>query len=300
MNATDAHGGGRRRINAYVLAADPWWLEDSVESYYDLVDRIVVSYDEDALSWTGTPLPIDECLARLRAVDRDGKLDYRPGRFFHADRTALANDTAQRQTALDQASDGADWVIQLDTDEVLLDTDELLAAIDEAESRGCGAVEYPARYLYTRSRSGWMLETTRPFWRRRAGYPGPVVIRPGATLVHCRQSPLPVLRVDMAPTNTDPAHPQGAVVHRVIRPDQAILHYSWVRNDEFMTRKAAWSGHSDTYTTWLETWRWRTRHSLLAVAAGWTRSDHEWHRPTRLEPARRFWRGELWASRSQS
>lgn len=292
MNATDARGGGRRRINAYVLAADPWWLEDSVESYYDLVDRIVVSYDEDALSWTGTPLPVDECLARLRAVDRDGKLDFRPGHFFHPDRSALANDTAQRQAALDQASEGADWVIQLDTDEVLLDADELLAAIDEAESRGCAAVEYPARYLYTRSRSGWMLETTRPFWRRRAGYPGPVVIRPGATLVHCRQSELPILRVDIAPTNTDPTHPADAIVHRVVRPDQAILHYSWVRDDDYMARKAGWSGHSDTYTRMLVAWRERTRRPMLGAAFGWMRRDREWHRLTRLPTARRSWRGE--------
>lgn len=283
---------GVRRINAYVLAADPWWLEESVSSYYDIVDRIVVSYDQDARSWTGTPLPIEECLQRLRAIDVDGKLDLRPGRFFHADRSALENDTAQRQTALEQASEGADWVIQLDTDEVLLDAGALLAAIEEAESRGCDAVEYPARYLYSRTRSGWMLETTRPLWRRRAGYPGPVVIRPGATLVHCRQSVVPVLRVDMSPTNTDPTHPRDAVVHRVVRPDQAILHYSWVRDDDYMKRKAAWSGHSDTYTRMLSAWRGRTRRPLIAAAFGWMRRDREWHRLTRLPAARRHWRGE--------
>lgn len=292
MNGSTVEPSGGRRINAYVLAADPWWLEDSVESYYDLVERIVVSYDEDARSWTGTPLPVEECLARLRAIDRDGKLDFRPGRFFHPERTALENDTAQRQTALDQASDGADWVVQIDTDEVVLDAGALLDAIEEAEARGCDAVEYPARYLYSRSHTGWMLESTRPLWRRRAGYPGPVVIRPGATLVHCRQAALPVLRVDMSPTNTDPAHARDALVHRVVRPEQAILHYSWVRDDDYMRRKAAWSGHSDTYKRWLDDWRWRTRHPVLAVAVGWTRRDHAWYRRTHLAPGRRHWRGE--------
>lgn len=292
MSASHVAPARRRRINAYVLAADPWWLEDSVESYYDVVDRIVVSYDENALSWTGTPLPIEDCLSRLRAIDRQGKLDFRPGTFFHPEHTALENDTAQRQTALDQASHGADWVIQLDTDEVLLDPGALLGAIGEAESRGCAAVEYPARYLYSRSRSGWMLESARPLWRRRAGYPGPIVVRPGATLVHCRQTPLPALRVDLSATNTDPAHPADAIVHRVIRPEQAILHYSWVRDDEYMTRKAAWSGHSDTYTSWLSGWRWRTRHPVLAVAFGWALPDRQWHRLTRLKGARSHWRGE--------
>lgn len=292
MNGSRVAPDRRRRINAYVLAADPWWLEDSVGSYYDLVERIVVSYDQDALSWTGTPLPVDECLARLRAIDTHGKLDFRPGRFFHPERSALENDTAQRQEALDQASEGADWVIQLDTDEVLQDAGALVDAIAEAESRGCAAVEYPARYLYSRSRSGWMLETTRPLWRRRAGYPGPVVIRPGAPLVHCRQSPVPVLRVDMSPTNTDPTHPSDAVVHRVVRPDQAILHYSWVRDDDYMRRKAAWSGHSDTYTRMLQAWHGRTRRPVVAAAVGWMRRDGEWHRLTRLPLSRRRWRGE--------
>lgn len=292
MNGSSVEPRGRRRINAYVLAADPWWLEDSVGSYYDLVDRIVVSYDENSLSWTGTPLPVEECLARLRAVDPHGKLDLRPGRFFHPDRTALQNDTAQRQVALNQASGGAEWVLQLDTDEVLLDADALVDAIEEAESRGCAAVEYPARYLYSRSRSGWMLETARPLWRRRAGYPGPVAIQAGATLSHCRQSQVPVLRVDMSATNTDPTHPADAPVHRVVRPDQAILHYSWVRDDEYMARKAAWSGHSDTYTRMLDAWRGRTRRPIVAAAFGWLRRDGEWHRLTRLPAQMRYWRGE--------
>ena len=55
--------------NAYILAADPAWIEASVRSYYDRVERIVVSYDEDGLGWTGVPLDIEQCLRRLRAMD---------------------------------------------------------------------------------------------------------------------------------------------------------------------------------------------------------------------------------------
>ncbi|MDL9978268.1 hypothetical protein [Microbacterium candidum] len=282
----------RRRIHAYVLAADPWWLEDSVLSYYDIVDEIVVSYDETGRSWTGTPLPIEECLGRLRAIDSAQKMRFVPGAFYDPGRTALESDTAQRQAALAAASPGADWVVQLDTDEVLQDTTALLEAIDQAEAIGCEAIEFPARYLYTRTARGRFLETTRSFWRRRSGYPGPVVIRSGATLVHCRQSNLPILRVDIAASNTDPTHPRDAVVHRVVRADQAILHYSWVRDDAYMVRKAAWSGHSDTYQRMLSMWRWRTRHPVAAVLLGWTRRDREWHRMTVLPPYRRTWRGE--------
>ncbi len=43
------------RLNAYVLAADPAWIEESVASYYDLVQRILVSFDDSGTSWTGHP-----------------------------------------------------------------------------------------------------------------------------------------------------------------------------------------------------------------------------------------------------
>ena len=57
------------KLAAYILAADPAWIDWSVPSYYDLVDRIIVSYDGDGLGWTGAPLQIEECLNRLRAID---------------------------------------------------------------------------------------------------------------------------------------------------------------------------------------------------------------------------------------
>ena len=46
------------RVTAYVLIADPNFLAASLGSYYRWVDRIVLSYDRTATSWTGTPLPV--------------------------------------------------------------------------------------------------------------------------------------------------------------------------------------------------------------------------------------------------
>ena len=51
------------RINAYVLLADPAWLELSVRSYYPIVERIYASYDLNRKSWSGDPIPVDDCLA---------------------------------------------------------------------------------------------------------------------------------------------------------------------------------------------------------------------------------------------
>ncbi len=276
------------------MAADPWWLEDSILSYYDLVDRIVISYDQSGRSWTGTELPIDDCLQRIRAIDRDGKCDYRPGDFCHLGQAPLDNETQQRREALAQASGGADWVMQLDTDEVALDPAELLGATIDADRMGAMGLEYPSRYLYARSAGGSFLEFTRPGWRVMGNYPGPVAVRAGAHLKHARQVDGGLYRVDFAVSNTDPRHPFDAVVHRVIARDQAILHYYWVRSDEFMRRKAGWSGHSDTYSEprRLTAWRWHTRHPVLSAIRPASGPDGEWFRLTRLPEDRSRWRGE--------
>ena len=282
------------RLNAYVLAADPWWIEESVLSYYDLVDRIVVSYDSDGLSWTGTSLPVEECLRRVKSIDRAGKCDFRPGKFAQPDRPPLDNDTAQRRVAHSQAADGADWVVQIDTDEVLLDAGEFLASVHEADSHGADGLEYPARFLYTRSPSGVFLEYARPGWRMLTNYPGPVAARSNAQPRHARQIDGSLYRVDIAPNNTDPRHPYNALVHRVISPDQAILHYSWVRSEDYMMRKVGWSGHAGTYSEprQLKAWRRITRHPILSAACPQSGANREWFRLTTLPPDRTHWRGE--------
>ncbi|MBE7158495.1 MAG: hypothetical protein INR62_08700, partial [Rhodospirillales bacterium] len=123
------------RTNAYLLAADPAWIESSVLSYYPLVERIVVSYDEDGFGWTGAPLDIDQCLRRLRVIDRDGKLDFQPGHYARREffRRPLENDTYQRQCALDQAGTDADWVLQLDTDEIIGDASIFTDCLAQAD-----------------------------------------------------------------------------------------------------------------------------------------------------------------------
>lgn len=282
------------RLNAYVLAADPWWLEESVRSYYHLVDRIVVSYDQDATSWTGTPLPVEECLRRLRAIDVEGKCDYRPGHFARPDHEPLENDTHQRTVALGQASEGCDWVIQLDTDEVLQDPDTFRSCLAEAAGRGATGLEYPSRYLYARTPHGKFLEMSSRWWGTMGNYPGPVAVVAGTTPRHARQAEVDLFRVDFSPHNTDPRHPFDAVVHRAVSPDAGILHYYWVRSEENMVRKTRWSGHADTYSQpkRLHDWQWRMKHPLLTVLSAPFQPVDNRFRLTRLPAERRYWVGE--------
>ncbi|WP_165372813.1 hypothetical protein [Pengzhenrongella frigida] len=246
------------RVNAYVLAADPSFLAESIRAYYDRVARIVVSFDRDSTSWRGTALPVEECLGIIRSLDVDGKCVFSAGHYARGGEP-LVDETYQRQTALDEAAQDADWVLQLDTDEVMLDPGAFFRSLQHGEDAGAAALDYPARWLYARVGPGRYLEASTRFGRPSATYPGPLAVRSGTTLRFCRQADATLYRVDLRPWNTDPFHPRAAVVHEVVEPAEAVLHFSWVRPDETMRRKFAWSGHAEDYTRPVVYRRWVRR-----------------------------------------
>lgn len=273
------------RVTAYVLVADPAYLQESIRAYYDRVQRIVLSYDETATSWTGTPLPVAECLRLIEAVDPDRKCVRAPGRYARPGEHPLDNDTFQRQAALDAASADADWVLQLDTDEVMLDPDRFFSALERADATGTAGLDFPARWLYARVGEDRFLEASSRFWRVRAGFPGPLAVRAGTRLVHARQADVPLYRVDFGPRNTDPSHHRDSVVHATVPVGSAVAHYSWVRDDETMRRKFGWSGHTAAYSRPEVYRRWvsRQRHPLRTVVTTPFRHD-DWFRMTKVPP----------------
>jgi len=261
------------RLNAYLLAADPAHIEKSVASYYRAVEKIIVSYDENGHGWTGEPIAIRTCLDRLRVIDAAGKMRFVPGSYFRPEHSPIDNDTFQRQCAFDIAGEGADWVIQLDTDEALPDLTEFMTCLLEANKLGLAGMDYPARWLYCKvgrtSRSGadHYLESCGRFWQIAAGYPGPVAVRPGAKFTCARQCNAALYRVDFSHRNTDPWHDASAPIHRVIRADQGIHHYAWVRDADQLASKAKTSGHAYEldWQTELRDWEWCRRFPLLAA-----------------------------------
>ncbi|WP_396655855.1 hypothetical protein [Microbacterium sp.] len=256
------------KINAYVLAGDPAWAAQSIHSYYHLVNEIVVSFDRSRRSWAGHPLSVDESLARIATADPEGKVRHLPGDHVDPNRYALRVETEQRQIALDAASAGADWVIQLDTDEIVRSPGTFREHIRLADSRAADAVEFPSRLLHVRTKSGQFLERCGRWWQTQSAYPGPLAVRAGTKLTLARQSKgIATHRVDVRPWNTDPVQPRGVPVHGVIRPADAVVHLSWVRTEAQMAEKRVVSGHARDRDWERDIRRWRaaTRHPWLTT-----------------------------------
>ena len=162
------------RINAYILAADPTWLRSSVSAYYAHVDRIIVSYDEHGKGWTGAAVQSARCLDVLRSLDVDHKIVLAPGDWSGGGKGLHDGDgeTLQRQAALDLASTEAEWVLQIDGDEILPSFDALLSTIEKAHTdEATAGIEWPMRVLFRRLRSGRYLEVKDADGQVQVEYP---------------------------------------------------------------------------------------------------------------------------------
>lgn len=270
------------RLNAYVLLADPAFIEESVRSYYPLVDRIVASYDQSCLSWSGHSVRTDECIERLKRVDTQNKVEFVAGHFSAPQLPTEECETAQRNAALQVAGAGADWVVQLDADEVLPDSACFAAAIANADRRGCSALDFPARWFFAEPRPGLFVERATRFLRTATGFPGSAAVRVGQSLAFCRQiadppaRPLPqIYRVDIRRRSADPARKSGWPVHAVVGRHQATLHFSWVRPSDEVSDRLSFHGHAKGIpTSFLSDWRsandtpWRFVAAKAAKARG--------------------------------
>jgi hypothetical protein len=256
------------RANAYVLAGDPTFLAASVQSYYDAVDRIVVSYDKSHLSWSGEAIPVDACLRELREVDPKGKLDLQSGAYSHPGVSGMECETSQRRAALASASEGADWVLQLDSDEVIPDLSVFMEMLSRTDAASASGLDFPSRWIYARTLDGRFLEGCSRWWRAAAGYPGPLAVRAGALLKHARQCEGPLFRVDFRKRNTDPWRGRDTPVHATVPVHAGVLHFSWVRTAEEMATKAKISGHRDAvdWQAGIRRWRRHQRHPRIATA----------------------------------
>jgi hypothetical protein len=272
------------KINAYLLAADPTWIRASVSSYYDHVDKIVVSYDSSSRGWTGATINVAGCLTALRQIDSQHKMIFAPGDFVDTHSAATTGDTRQRREALALASQDADWVLQIDTDEVLPSFGSLRAALACAERLDLPAVEWPMRVLYRTLRDGTYLQVVSEHGEAHFEYPGPIAVRRGAHLTDCRRTDGSYLRplVQGDVTSLQIRRQPVTTEHRafVITPADAIWHNSWARSPKQVRRKVATWGHNQglrSHVYFVVTWlpspmTWRRLRNFHPFASGlWPR-----------------------------
>lgn len=252
------------RLNAYVLLAEPEWLEVSVRSYYPMVRRIVASFDRHDRGWTGAPIRAAECVERLKAIDDEGKVEFLPG-DYGALIDPMANDTRQRQEALVTAGHDADWVLQIDTDEVLPTTSPFLAALVRASAGEWGVVRYPNRVIRQHLRDNAYLEECNRVWLTRGGTL-PIAVRPGTVLTEARESRASAFRVGF-PRQRVTARP-GRRPRMTVALRDALVHLSWVRDPDGLRHKFSSWGHSHDrdWPPIFDRWEWAGRHPGLAVA----------------------------------
>ena len=269
------------RVNAYVLAADPTWIENSISAYYHHVDRIVVSYDRSHRGWTGAPIRSREALHLITSLDTEKKVELLSGDYSRLGSDPMRSETRQRQEALDAAGRDADWVLQLDTDEVIPRADQLLSVL-EAAPADVRSVDWPMRVLYRKLGADRYLEVCGSQGEAFFEYPGPVAARAGAHLVEARRAEGPWLRPvmpgDTTSTQVARSVTKGEVRTPLPREAEAIWHNSWARSPINVLRKVRAWGHNQglrTYryyaVTWLPspvTWR-RLRDVHPVIESTW-------------------------------
>ena len=236
------------QLNAYILAADPTWLERSVQAYYPFVQRIVVSFDNQGRGWTGLPIPVEECLQRLRRIDAEAKMVFCGGCFSGSVSDPMQNDTAQRNAALELASAGADWILQVDTDEWLPHPEALLRVLKRADALGLRGVEWPMRVLYRKLPHDKVLEVCAADGGDHFEYIAPIAVRSGTRLQHSRRTGeaflRPVVNGDRRSMQLLRSPALGEIREELISSEEAIVHNSWARSPWEVARKLMTWSHS--------------------------------------------------------
>jgi hypothetical protein len=227
----------KRRLNrdvavAVVAGNNPDTVSASIATYYDQIERILVTADLER-TWSQTESLASETLERIREIDGDKRIEIITGRF-HSETEPLRNDTNQRQFMSNWFKDERTlrWVLQVDCDEIFLDLRALLSQLKHARC----AEQLRAHWI---SAFNWAEDGRVLMVVDESGSLAlesfPLAHRPGAELLRCRQIRsrenflgkfFPSIRV--APQD----------------PGLSVLHLSYARREVFIKEKLESWGHS--------------------------------------------------------
>lgn len=237
-------------IAAYILAADTSKLVDSIKSYYSIVTKIIVSCDESSRGWTGTPIRTQDVIDIVKSIDMHDKCiihygDYSTSEF---NINPMSGDTFQRNVALSLAAEYGDWILQIDTDEVVTDVAALQKWIQCADQNGYNALEWPLSVVY-RKFGNKELTVCASDGSPLYEYPGSIAVRAGCPVVHARRVSSKLLRLTVVRDDKSKSLLNKIEDYETrlecLSHDQAIVHYSWSRSAAEIFEKVRSWGHAN-------------------------------------------------------
>ena len=217
-----------------------------------------MSYDSQGRGWTGSPVRTEECLDRLRRVDTESKIEWMPDRL--ASRSSsdyVAADTRQRQQRIEQqASPGADWVSQIDTDETCPIGLLVEAALYQAIDRNLPAVEWPMKVLYRRFRDGAISRNRHSGSHHAFRIPRADCSSAGGCANRCstnrwRLPPPGRSRRSIQPSDSTRPQTISSIASKWLLQRDAIAHNSWARSPADIRLKIASWSHNQGRKSWL-------------------------------------------------
>ena len=106
-----------------LISYDAHMLPDSIKTYYDYVDEIVLGVDKDRITWSHQSFKFDEnkLWSELKKIDKQGKITV-VEENFHPSGIAIENDNYERNFLKAQCSH--DWIMSFDADEQLINAKE--------------------------------------------------------------------------------------------------------------------------------------------------------------------------------
>ena len=106
-----------------LISYDAEYLPNSIKTYYDYVDEIVLGLDKNRVTWSKNKFSFDEqkLWSKLAELDTDKKITIIEENFVKSDKP-IENDNYERNFLKEQCSN--DWIFSFDADEELLNAKE--------------------------------------------------------------------------------------------------------------------------------------------------------------------------------
>jgi hypothetical protein len=212
----------RKKSVISLISYDAAYLPDSIKTYYNYVDEIILGLDKDRISWTNNKIKFDEdkLWRELNAIDGDNKITIVEDNF-HRSSVPIENDNHERNFLKEHCSN--DWVFSFDADEQLVNAKDFF-------TRFCPLVEtYDLDLMFY-----WIL----PYKR----------VGDGSILVISKEDreTLPNNEVQSFTTNKDNTFTYCRWTNnkKVLQSPLAILHWSFCRPKEELELKINNFGHS--------------------------------------------------------